>query len=154
MVTFWLLRDYHRLGGLLLRLVPETHRASTVEIAGEVNRIVGGYLLGLLTMMVLVATYSSLVLTLLGVRYSLLLGLLTGLLSIIPYFGFPTAMVIIALTMAAAGQHIGIIVLALALHILGNIGSDYLVYPRIVGRRVGLHPLVVIFALLAGGARC
>ncbi len=151
-VTFWLLRDYHRLGGVLLRLVPETHRSSTVEIAGEINRIVGGYLLGLLTMMVLVGTYSSLVLTLLGVRYSLLLGIITGVLSIIPYFGFPTAMVVIALTMVATGQSVGMIVLAIALHILGNIGSDYLVYPRVVGSRVGLHPLVVIFALLAGGA--
>ena len=133
-VVFWLLRDYHSIGRLLLRPLPEASRQSVVEIAGEVNRIVGGYVLGLLIMIVVVSTYSSLVLAILGVRLSLLLGLLTGLLCIIPYFGFPTAMLTIAITMAATGESVGLVALAIGLHILGNIGSDYLIYPRVVGR--------------------
>jgi len=151
-VGFWLLRDYHVFGRLLLRFLPEAHRQSTVEITRDINRIVAGYLLGIVTMCALIGTYSSLVLTILGARFSILLGVMTGVLSIIPYFGFPTAMVIIALSMAATGKGAGIIVVVLGLHILGNILSDYLVYPRVVGGRVGLHPLAVIFALLAGGA--
>ncbi len=151
-VTFWLLRDYHNLGRIFLRPLPKGHRQSTVEISHEANRIVGGYLLGLLIMTGLVAVYSTLVLTILGVRFSVLLGVLTGVLSIIPYLGFPAAMLIIALTMLVTGKSVVLIVIVLALHFLGNLASDNLVYPRVIGGRVGLHPLVVIFSILAGGA--
>jgi predicted PurR-regulated permease PerM len=151
-VAFWLLRDYHNLGAILLRPLPQAHRQSTVEITRDVNRIVGSYMLGILIMTGLVATYSSIVLTALGVRFSVLLGVMTGVLSIIPYLGFPTAMVVIALTMLLTGQGAVFILIAVALHIAGNLVSDNLVYPRVIGGQVGLHPLVVIFAILAGGA--
>jgi predicted PurR-regulated permease PerM len=151
-VAFWLLRDYHVLGRVLLRLAPEKQRASTVAVVGDVNQIVGGYLLGMATMTVLVGFYASLVLLILGVPFSVLLGLATGLLSIVPYLGFPTAMVIVAITMAVTGMSWVKIAIALGLLVLGNLTSDNVVYPRVIGSRVGLHPLVIVFALMAGGA--
>lgn len=151
-VAFWLLRDYRGLGRLLLRLQPERHRAGTVGVVGDVNQIIGGYLLGMATMMILAGLYASIVLLLFRVPFAILLGLGTGLLSIIPYLGFPAAMIGIAVTMAVANMHWATIAIVIGLMMIGNMASDNIVYPRVIGGQVGLHPLVIIFALMAGGA--
>lgn len=149
-VTFWVLRDYQRLGQRLLRAVPEPRRGSLVEVLGDINKLVGSYLLGMATMMVVVGIFAIIVLTATHVRFSVLLGIMTGVLYVIPYIGFPSAMVVIALTMAVTGQTVGVILVTLGILMVGNIAFDYGVTPRVIGGRVGLHPLVVIFALLAG----
>jgi predicted PurR-regulated permease PerM len=151
-VAFWLLRDYHVLGRVLLRLAPEKQRANTVAVVGDMNQIVGGYLLGMAIMTALVGLYASIILLLLGVPFSILLGLATGLLSIVPYLGFPSAMLLIGITMAVTGMPWVKLALVLGLLLVGNLVSDNLVYPRVIGGRVGLHPLVIVFALMAGGA--
>ncbi len=150
--AFWLLRDYHVVARLLLRLAPEGQRKSTVEVAAEVNRIVGSYLLGMATMVLVVGIYATLLFLALGARFAVLLGLLTGVLSIIPYLGYPSAMVVVAITMGVTGAGLGKIAVVLGLLVVGNLISDNVVYPRVVGKRMGLHPLVIIFALMAGGA--
>jgi predicted PurR-regulated permease PerM len=150
--AFWLLRDYHVVGRLLLRLAPERQRASTVEVAGEVNHIVGSYLLGMATMVLVVGVYATVLLLAMGARFAVLLGLLTGLLSIIPYLGYPTAMIVVATTMGVTGAGGVRIAIVIGLLLLGNLISDNVVYPRVIGTRLGLHPLVIIFALMAGGA--
>ncbi len=151
-VTFWLLRDYHTLARRVLASVPEERRTAIVSIMKDVNRVAGGYLLGLMTIACLMAVYASSVLTLAGVRFSILLGVGMGILSTIPYLGFPSGLVIVVLTMAATGERAGPIVVVGLLLIGGNMLSDYVVAPRVIGRRVGIHPLCVIFSLLAGGA--
>jgi predicted PurR-regulated permease PerM len=151
-IAFWLLREYHAIAQMLLRLVPAKRRRITVEVAGSINRLIGNYLLGVLTTAGLVGAYSIIVLLALRVPYAVLLGFLTGLLSIIPYLGFPTAMIIIAVVMAVTGKGWVLIVVAVGLHIVANMVSDYVVSPRIYASRIGLHPLWVIFAILAGGA--
>jgi len=71
---------------------------------------------------------------------------------VIPYVGYPSAVIISGLVMMATGKQVGFIVVILAIMVAGNVIADYILYPRIVGRRVGVHPLIVIFAILAGGA--
>ncbi len=149
-VTFWVLRDYHRLGGKMLRALPERQREDTVQVLRDINRVAGGYLLGMATMAIVVGIFATIVLTVAGVRFSVLLGILTGVLYVIPYIGFPTAMAVVALTMGVTGGGIGAILIVLGILLAGNICFDYGMMPRVIGRRVGLHPLVVIFAVLAG----
>jgi predicted PurR-regulated permease PerM len=151
-VTFWVLRDYQRLGQRLLRTVPEPRRRSLVEVLGEINKLVGSYLLGMATMMVIVGIFAIIVLTATGVPFSVLLGLMTGVLYVIPYIGFPAAMVVIALTMAVTDKGLAMILVTLGIMMVGNVAFDYGVQPRVIGRRVGLHPLVVIFSILAGAS--
>ncbi len=149
-VTFWLLRDYHRLGRQMLRSLPERRREEMVHVLRDVNQVAGGYLLGMATMVIIVGMFATLVLTLAGVRFAVLLGITTGVLYVIPYLGFPTAMVAVGLTMAVTGSGFGAILIVLIVLLAGNICFDYGVTPRVIGGRVGLHPLVVIFAVLAG----
>ncbi|UCC69221.1 MAG: AI-2E family transporter [Armatimonadota bacterium] len=149
-VTFWVLRDYYRLGRQMLRALPERQRDATVMVLRDINRVAGGYLLGMATMVIIVGIFATIVLTVAGVRFSVLLGIMTGVLYVIPYLGFPTAMAAVALTMAVTNGGLGGILIVLGVLLAGNICFDYGVTPRIIGRRVGLHPLVVIFAVLAG----
>jgi predicted PurR-regulated permease PerM len=151
-VTFWVLRDYQRLGERLLRTVPEPRRRSLVEVLGEINKLVGSYLLGMATMMVIVGIFAIIVLTATGVPFSVLLGIMTGVLYVIPYIGFPAAMVVIVLTMAVTDKGLAMILVTLGIMLVGNVAFDYGVQPRVIGKRVGLHPLVVIFSILAGAS--
>lgn len=151
-VTYWVLRDYQRLGRKALRALPEPRRTALVELLAEINKLVGSYLLGMAIMVVIVGIYASIVLAVVGVKFAALLGILTGILYLIPYIGFPAAVVIVAITMGVTGHGIGRILIVFGLFIVGNVASDYILTPRVVGGRVGLHPLVVIFSLLAGAA--
>jgi predicted PurR-regulated permease PerM len=151
-VAFWFLRDYHSLSRRLLRTLPPERREAVVAVSRDINRVAGGYLLGMATMVFVVSVYGVVVLSAADIRFSVLLGIMLGVLSSIPYLGFPAAIGIIVLTMLVTQVATATILVVVALLIFGNLLSDYIVAPRVIGQRVGLHPLVVIFALLAGGA--
>lgn len=151
-VAFWLLRDYHLFGAQLLRLVPERHRGPVLQLSREINVVAGGYLLGLALMSAFVAAYASIALLAFNVSFAIFLGLVTGVLYVVPYVGYPAALVTVALVMAVTGKGLITILIVAGILILGNVISDYLVSPRVIGKRVGLHPLVLIFAVLAGGS--
>ena len=151
-VAFWLLRDYHELRRRWLRALPERRRAAALGVLKDVNQVAGSYLMGMVTMAVIVGIFSVIVLTAGGVAFSVLLGMLTGALYLIPYLGFPTAMVVVGLTMGITGHPVPAIAIVLGVLMAGNITFDYGVTPRVIGRRVGLHPLVVIFSVLAGAS--
>jgi predicted PurR-regulated permease PerM len=151
-VTFWVLRDYHRLGRRVLRALPERQRHEILTVLRDINRVAGGYLLGMATMVIVVGIFATIVLSVAGVRFAVLLGIMTGVLYVIPYLGFPTAMAAVALTMATMGSSFGGILIVLGVLLAGNVAFDYGVTPRVIGQRVGLHPLLVIFAVLAGAA--
>jgi len=151
-VTFWVLRDYHRLGRQVLRALPERQRHEILKVLRDINRVAGGYLLGMVTMVIVVGIFATIVLSVAGVRFSVFLGIMTGVLYVIPYLGFPTAMAAVALTMATTGSSFGSVLIVLGVLLAGNVAFDYGVTPRVIGQRVGLHPLLVIFAVLAGAA--
>jgi predicted PurR-regulated permease PerM len=151
-VTFWVLRDYHRLARQVARLLPQRQHQVTRAVLRDINRVAGGYLLGMATMAVIVGVFAVIVLSLARVSFSVLLGIITGVLYIIPYIGFPTALAVVVLTMAVTDRALGSILIVFGVLMAGNICFDYLVTPRVIGRRVGLHPLVVIFSVLAGAA--
>ncbi len=151
-VTFWVLRDYRRLGPKLLRAIPEPRRTAVVAVLSDINQLVGSYLLGMAILVVLVGLFAIIVLAIMGVPFPVLLGIMTGVFYLIPYAGFPAALIIIALTMGVTQHGIGSILIVIGILFAGNIAFDYLVTPKVIGKRVGLHPLVVIFAVLAGAA--
>lgn len=151
-VTFWVVRDYHYLARRVMGLLPERQREAVTAVLRDINRLAGSYLLGVVTVACLISLYAAIVLSVARVRFAVLLGIMEGVLSAIPYLGFPTALLVIVLTMLVTGAGLAKILVVLAFLVLGNILSDYGVSPRIIGSRVGLHPLIVIFALLAGGS--
>lgn len=140
----------------VFRLVPERRQEYARVLAGEVTRMLGAYLRGLTVVCILVALSSTGLLYTLhfafGLKYALLLGLITGLTYGVPYVGATLSAVLSGVVGALTADHDAIVcgLLAVGIQIAINQVFDNLVMPRIVGERVGLHPLAIIFALMAG----
>jgi len=144
-VLFYLLLDWHRLLLQLENAVPRRWVGQTVGMAREVNALLAQYLRGQL------ALYYSAALALAGFEVALPVGILTGLLVFIPYLGYGLGL-LLALTAASLqfSDWSGVIAVAI-IYGAGQVIEGFFLTPRLVGERIGLNPLAVIFALLAFG---
>jgi predicted PurR-regulated permease PerM len=155
--TFLLLRDAPRLYDFVRRNLPSRQRREILQVLGETNVMLGRYIRGQLFLVLLMSTVTTIALTILGVPYSVLLGVLTGLLETIPFVGPITAGAIACLVALGHPNPFGwsqlvyVGVVATMYTILRH-AEDYLVIPTVIGRAVRLHPALVIFSLLTGGA--
>ena len=150
-VTFYLLRDWDILIAKIRDLLPRRVEGRAAIIARECDEILGAFIRGQLLVMAALAVIYTLGLWLVGLELALVLGLLAGLASIVPYMGFVVG--IVAAVIAAWFQFHDIWVL-LQVGVVFGIGQmleGMVLTPLLVGDRIGLHPVAVIFALLAGG---
>lgn len=151
-VSFYLLIDGKRLGAYILKFVPEGYRSRTGYIAGRIHTVLGAYLRGQLLLIGIMSLVSFLILQFVfQVPYALPLGIMTGFLEILPLIGPAIATAIagsVALSAHGVGSAVGVLIVYVILRQL----EDQLVMPFVVGRAVELHPVVTIFAVLAGGA--
>ena len=150
-VLFYLLRDWPKLLARVDALVPRNLHARVTALAREIDAVLAEFLRGQVTVMLLMSTYYVTALWLAGLEFALPIGLLTGLLVFIPYVG--AALGIGLGTLAAVMQFdsvAGVAWVWLAFGI-GQAVEGTVVTPLLVGERVGLHPVAVIFALLAFG---
>ncbi|HHT36456.1 MAG: AI-2E family transporter [Candidatus Wallacebacter cryptica] len=148
-LAFYLLRDLEAIKRRTLMLIPKRYRLTIYSLAKEINLIIYGFIRGQLVNAGLVGLLISGGLALLGIKYSLFIGLLAGLFDIIPYFG-PIIGFIPASVLALAKSPISV-VWVLVIFVLVNQIEANIISPKIIGERVGLHPLAVIFAIFAGG---
>jgi predicted PurR-regulated permease PerM len=155
--TFLTLRDAPRLLSFIERNLPQQHRHEIVHVLRDTNLMLGRYIRGQLILVVLMSSVTTVALTILGVPYSVLLGIMTGVLETIPFVGPITAGAIACLVALGHPNPFGwsqiayVSVVAVIYTVLRH-AEDYLVIPTIIGRAVRLHPAIVIFALLSGGA--
>lgn len=150
-VLFYVLLDWHTLFARMSENVPRRWIAQVTSIAQEVDSLLAQYLRGQLLVMLLLAAYYSVGLAVAGFDVALPVGLLTGLLVFIPYIGFGVGLLlaIVAAVLQFDTAH-GLIAVAIV-YGLGQFIESFYLTPRLVGERIGLHPLAVIFALLAFG---
>ena len=150
-VAFYLMRDWNVLLGKALGIVPRSWQERTVELASEADEVVGAFLRGqFLVMCALGAIYSA-GLWLVGLQLAMLLGLIAGLSSIVPYLGFMVG-IVASLIAAYAQFHDWTMLLWVVLVFgVGQAVESMLLTPILVGDRIGLHPVAVIFVLMAGG---
>ena len=155
--TFFLLRDWPRLITWIGRLAPRRYRHELVPLGQQVNVLLGRYVRGQLVLIVIMWVATTIALTAFGVPFSFLLGFMTGVLEIIPIIGPITAGAIASLVALGHPNPFGwsqilyVAAIAIMYTILRH-AEDYFVIPLVIGRIVRLHPAVVIFALLGGGA--
>lgn len=150
-VLFYLLLDWHRVIARIGETVPRRWSADVNGMADEADRLLAQYLRGQLLVMLLLAAYYSAGLAIAGFDIALPVGILTGLLVFIPYIGFGLGLLlaIFAALLQFDGWY-GLIAVAVV-YGLGQFVESFYLTPRLVGERIGLHPLTVIFALLAFG---
>jgi predicted PurR-regulated permease PerM len=150
-VLFYLLLDWHAMLQRIAGAVPRRWLGKTLEMAREVDTLLAQYLRGQLLVMLVLAIYYSLGLMIAGFDVALPVGIITGLLVFIPYLGFGLGLVLalIAAVLQFADWS-GIIAVAI-IYGVGQVVESFVLTPRLVGERIGLNPLAVIFALLAFG---
>lgn len=148
---FFLLKDWDRFIVLLVELVPPKMRASFDGFIEEADLVLGQYLRGQLLVMGVLAIYFSLALALFGFDLAVPVGVFTGMAFFIPYLGFGLGMILAFLAgILQFGSLYGVLVVA-GVYGAGQLVESFYLTPRLVGERIGLHPLAVIFALLAFG---
>ncbi|MGE5337798.1 MAG: AI-2E family transporter [Gemmatimonadota bacterium] len=150
-VLFYALLDYHGFTHRFEALIPRRWHHSAVEMINEIDRLLAHFLRGQMSVMGILAVYFSVALTIAGFQAALPIGILTGLLIFIPYVGFGLGLVLALLTaILQFGNWYGVIAVAV-IYGIGQMLESAFLTPRLVGKSIGLHPLTVIFALLAFG---
>ncbi len=150
-VAFYLLRDWDKLLPKVLALLPMHWQDTALQLARECDEVTGAFLRGqFLVMLGLGAIYAT-GLWLIGLDLAFLIGTVAGLASIVPYLG--TAVGIVSASVAAVMQfqEWNILIWVGLVFGVGQMIEGYLLTPNLVGDRIGLHPVAVIFAILAGG---
>jgi predicted PurR-regulated permease PerM len=150
-VLFYLLLDWHTLIARFASNVPRRWMTKVRELAKETDSLLAQYLRGQLAVMLSLALFYSIALSLVGLDVALPIGILTGLLSFIPYVGFGLGFVLALLAGILQFTSLQGMLLVAAVYGLGQVLESFILTPRLVGERIGLSPLIVIFALLAFG---
>ncbi|MCK2112293.1 AI-2E family transporter [Pseudomonas juntendi] len=151
-VGFYLLRDWDLMMAKLRSLLPRQHEPQIVGLAGECHEVLGAFVRGQLLVMVALGIIYSVGLMLVGLELGLLIGMLAGLAAIVPYMGFIIGIgaALVAGLFQFGGDlypMLGIV----AVFVIGQALEGMVLTPLLVGDRIGLHPVAVIFAILAGG---
>ena len=150
-VMFYLLRDWDMIGERVYALVPRTWLAKVRTIGADIDGVLAEFLRGQLLVMLVLAAYYAVALSLAGLDRAVAIGVLTGLLVFIPYVGFGLGLILGVIAALLQWTGWGGFVAVLAVYAVGQLLEGYVLIPYLVGDRIGLHPLAVIFALLAFG---
>jgi len=151
-VAFYFLRDWDRLVAKIDRLLPRHHVQTAREQAREVDEILAGFIRGQALLCLSLGSIYAIGLTLAGLDFGLIIGMLAGILSFIPFVGAMVGGVAsVGLAFLQFDSFTSVLIVA-GVFVVGQVLEGYVLQPWLVGDRVKLHPMWVIFALLAGGA--
>jgi len=148
-LAFYILKDKNILGERIMGLFPIAFRRELSHLWKEIDRVLTKFIRGHLLIAFLVGLMMAFGLTIIGVPFAILLGIISGLFDLIPYFG-PVLGALPAFVMALLDSPVKALYVLILMIIVQQIESNIL-SPKILGESVGLHPLTVIFVVLAGG---
>ncbi len=152
-IAFYVLLDIDRMRAKAVLLVPERARPRTVEVFSRVNLVFSNYVRGQLVVCLLFGLVTTVALELFHLKYGIILGLLSGVLYAVPYLGaILTTLLVFLVGLATYPHGVGQALWpTMATFVLNQFIFDPIVTPRVVGKSVGLHPVLSLFALLSGG---
>ncbi|WP_180177700.1 chloramphenicol efflux transporter CxpE [Acinetobacter sp. YH01005] len=150
-IAFYFLLDWERMLENMRRLIPRKYEKSTLTIVGECHEVLGAFVKGQFLVMFLLGVVYAVGLQLVGIEVGIIIGMIAGLASIIPYLGF--AVGIISAVVACLFQF-GLdwvhLALVLVVFMVGQAIEGYILQPFLLGDKIGLSPVAVVFAVLAG----
>jgi predicted PurR-regulated permease PerM len=150
-VTFYLLRDWDILMARIRDLLPRWIEPMVVKLAQESDSVLGAFLRGQLLVMVALGFIYSLGLFMIGLDFALLIGMLAGLVSFVPYLGFIVGITVAGVAAIIQFYDVSHLLLVALVFGISQAIEGMLLTPLLVGDRIGLHPVAVIFAVLVGG---
>lgn len=161
LVTALILMNYDDFRRRFVTWIPPTIRPAATDLLADLGDVISGYVRGLTRSVLLYSAINALLFYVLGVPFALLLGFLVGIFYVIPYLGFiiSAAAIWIAIVSGDSSGFLGIemskggyIALVLIVYVVVGLLYDSIVHPQLVGKSVGLHPVVSVFVVLCGGA--
>ena len=150
-VTFYLLRDWDLLVARVRDLLPRRIEPTISKLARESDEVIGAFLRGQFIVMAALGVLYSIGLAIIGLDSSLLIGLIAGLVSFVPYLGLIIGVLIASVVAILQFHSLVSVIPVLFVFGIGQLISDLALTPALVGDRIGLHPVAVLFAVLAGG---
>lgn len=151
LISFYMIRDWNKLHSNIMSIVPVQKRSRIEKLLQDMNIALSGFIRGQLNVCLILAIYYSLALSFVGLKYGIFIGITTGLVSFIPFIGLASGFItsfIVAYFQFASWTGVLSIV---GVFVIGNLIESFL-SPKIVGNKIGLHPVWVIFALFLGAA--
>jgi predicted PurR-regulated permease PerM len=150
-VTFYLLRDWDLLIRGIHDLLPRGMEGEISRLASDVDKVLSAFLRGQLMVMIALGLIYTVGLSLIGIEFASLIGMGAGLLSIVPYLGSIVGVLVAAGAAIFQFQDVFHLVMVLLVFGVGQTAEGMYLTPKLVGDQIGLHPVTVIFAVLAGG---
>jgi predicted PurR-regulated permease PerM len=151
-VTFYLIRDWHPMVDKVDSWVPVRQRETVRQLARDIDAAIGGFLRGQFGVCLFLGCYYAIGLMLAGLEFGLLIGLIAGVITFVPYIGSMTGLMIAAsVAIAQFWPDWKRITLVIVIFLVGQFIEGNIISPKFVGERVGLHPVWLIFAMFAFG---
>jgi len=151
-VAFYLIYDWHRMIATVDGWIPLQQRETVRQLAREVDAAIAGFVRGQSAVCLILGSFYAVALTLSGLNFGLLIGLISGLITFIPYVGSMTGLILaLGVAVAQFWPEYSSILTVLGIFLVGQFLEGNLLAPKLVGESVGLHPVWLIFALLAFG---
>ena len=150
-LTFYLLRDWDTIVARIGSLVPTGQRETVFRLARETDDVLSAFLRGQILVMLSLALIYSVGLSLVGLRFAIAIGVIAGLVSFVPYLGFVFGILLAGLTVALEPDPLWRLAGVVATFSIAQMIEGTFLTPKLVGDRIGLHPVLVIFAVAAGG---
>jgi predicted PurR-regulated permease PerM len=151
-VTFYLICDWHGMLEIADSWVPVRQRETVRQLAREIDAAISGFVRGQLGVCLVLGIYYAIALSLVGLHFGLLIGLIAGLITFVPYIGSMTGLLIAAaVALAQFWPDWKRVVAVIGIFLVGQFVEGNILSPKFVGERVGLHPVWMIFAMFAFG---
>jgi predicted PurR-regulated permease PerM len=150
-LTFYLLRDWDSILVHVGALIPSRQRATIVRLAAETDEVLGAFLRGQLLVMFSLAAIYSTGLTIVGLKFAIAIGVVSGLVSFVPYLGLVFGIALASLTVVLEPNPLWPLLGVVITFTVAQLLEGSILTPKLVGDRIGLHPVIVIFAVAAGG---
>ncbi|MDD4803167.1 MAG: AI-2E family transporter [Syntrophomonas sp.] len=148
-LAFYILRDWEGISAAFLNILPPKTRHEVCSLSGQIDTVIIEFSKGYLLIAVIIGVLTGAAAFLIGVKFALLIGIISAISDLVPYFG-PLLGGIPAVVLALSESPQKALYMGLAIFILQQIEAN-VISPRIIGDKVGMHPLLIVFALLAGG---
>jgi predicted PurR-regulated permease PerM len=151
-VAFYLVYDWHRMVAKVDSWIPVQHRATVRGLANEIDMAISGFVRGQTAVCLILGSFYAVALTVTGLNFGLLIGLVSGIITFIPYVGSMTGLILsVGVAVAQFWPEWTWIAVVLGIFLVGQFVEGNILAPKLVGKSVGLHPVWLIFALLAFG---
>lgn len=150
-ITFYLLRDWDILVAKINQLIPRQYQPTVATLARQSDAVLGGFLRGQLLVMTCLGIIYAIGLRLVGLDMAILIGLFAGLVSFVPYLGLIVGITIAGIMALIQFQDWVHLIGVVAVFVVAQILEGTILTPKLVGDRTGLHPVAVLFSVLAGG---